>query len=399
MDKLEADEAHKAWVKRAYIDYYKVTDNIYRKEGSCNTYLIVTPGGSVVIDPAGASEPSSPLLSLTESAPLKAILLTHGHTDHNGGYEVWNPEKKTPVIAQREHVEFIRYHQRLAGFFAAQDAVQGNVATIKSDAEIAPTVLFGDEHSLELGGLHINIYHTPGETPDMATIWIPELKAAFVGDNYYTSFPNLSPPRGSKPRWALDFVNSLDRVLALEPEMVFPGHGEPIIGAEAVKKRLGGYRDAVLAVHDAVVKGMNEGKDVYTLMREIKLPADCGLDELYGKVSWGVRGIYEDYRGWYDGNVVNLYDQPVSSIYPDLLSLIGNDEAILQRAADFQANGEEAKSLRLCDVVLEVKPDNQLALGIKLRALMLLRKKCSNFIEARQLDNAIRVTRERIAAQ
>ncbi|HUX12546.1 MAG TPA: MBL fold metallo-hydrolase, partial [Spirochaetia bacterium] len=221
MDKLDPDDAHKAWVRQAYIKYYKVTDNIFRKEGSCNTYLVVTPAGSVVIDPGGAPEPAGPLLSLTQSAPLKTILLTHAHTDHNGGYEVWNLEKTIPVIAQREHAEFIRYHQRLAGFFAARDAVQGNVASINDEAEIAATVLFADEHAFELGGFHFNIYHTPGETPDTSTIWIPELKAAFVGDNYYTSFPNLSPPRGSKPRWALDFVNSLEKILSLEPEMVF----------------------------------------------------------------------------------------------------------------------------------------------------------------------------------
>ena len=99
MDRLDPDEAHKAWVRQAYIKYYKVTDNIYRKEGSCNTYLVVTPGGSVVIDPGGAPEPAGTLLSLTQSAPLKTILLTHAHTDHNAGYEVWNPDKTIPVIA------------------------------------------------------------------------------------------------------------------------------------------------------------------------------------------------------------------------------------------------------------------------------------------------------------
>jgi len=134
-------------------------------------------------------------------------------------------------------------------------------------------------------------------------------------------------------------------------------------------------------------------------MREIKLPSDSGLDESYGTVSWGVRGIYEAYRGWYDGNPVNLYDQPVSSIYPVLLELVGNDDAVAERAGALLAGGEEAGALRLCDVVLEARPDHRPSLEVRLKALTSLRRKCRNYIEARQLDHAIRLTREKLSAQ
>ncbi len=117
--------------------------------------------------------------------------------------------------------------------------------------------------------------HTPGETPDHLTVWIPRLKAAFIGDNYYESFPNIYTLRGTRPRWALDYVKSLDRVLALEPELVLPSHGAAIRGRDEVKRRLTKYRDAIQYVHDATVKGMNEGKDIVTLMREITLPPDA----------------------------------------------------------------------------------------------------------------------------
>ena len=60
---------------------------------------------------------------------------------------------------------------------------------------------------------------TPGETPDHLTVWVPKYKAAFIGDNYYESFPNIYTLRGTKPRWALDYIASLDKVLALKPEL------------------------------------------------------------------------------------------------------------------------------------------------------------------------------------
>ncbi|HPU00780.1 MAG TPA: alkyl sulfatase dimerization domain-containing protein [Bacillota bacterium] len=45
-------------------------------------------------------------------------------------------------------------------------------------------------------------------------------------------------------------------------------------------------------------------------MAEIKLPphlAACPeLREIYGKISWSVRCIYDGYLGWFDGNVTSL---------------------------------------------------------------------------------------------
>ena len=45
-----------------------------------------------------------------------------------------------------------------------------------------------------------DLLHTPGETPDHLTVWIPEFKAAFIGDNFYESFPNLYTLRGTETR-------------------------------------------------------------------------------------------------------------------------------------------------------------------------------------------------------
>src|SRR5262245_9192837 len=56
-----------------------------------NTFLIVTRDGTVVVDtsgPAGAAV-HQPLLAKISSAPVKAIILTHGHGDHTGGVAAW----------------------------------------------------------------------------------------------------------------------------------------------------------------------------------------------------------------------------------------------------------------------------------------------------------------------
>ena len=168
-------------------------------------------------------------------------------------------------------------------------------------------MLFDQEYKFKLGDLTFDCLSMPGETPDMLNVWIPELKALFIGDNYYASFPNLYTLRGTKPRPALTYVDSLNKALALKPEIVFPSHGQPIVGAERVRKVLTQYRDAILYVHDATVRGMNEGKDAFTLMKTIKLPPELEVGEGYGAISWSVRGIYEGYAGWFDTDPATMY--------------------------------------------------------------------------------------------
>ena len=382
----------------------RVNEAIYQATGFSNTFMVATNEGNVIIDTSMAFNAArhNQLLRAESSAPVKYIILTHGHGDHTGGISAWKQEG-TGIIAQKEHIEFAHYQTRLQGFFARRNAAQFSLR-IPSPGEwagnfganIAPTILFDDKYEFELGGLKFEIYHTPGETPDHLTVWIPKYRAAFVGDNYYTSFPNIYTLRGTKPRWALDYVASLNKVLDLKPEILLPSHGEPIHGNAEITRRLARYRDAILYVHDETVRGMNAGKDVYTLMREIKLPAHLDIGEGYGKLGWSVRGIYEGYAGWFDGNPATMYETPDSSVYSDLVKLAGGPAAVARVALERARRGEAVEALHLADAVLAVEPNDRAALEARLKALEALRARCRNSNERGWLDHHIIVTRGKL---
>jgi alkyl sulfatase BDS1-like metallo-beta-lactamase superfamily hydrolase len=251
-----------------------------------------------------------------------------------------------------------------------------------------PNVLFDETHRVEVGDTTFELFHTPGETPEHLTVWIPKLKAAFIGDNYYESFPNLYTLRGTRPRWALDYVNSLNKVLALEPELVLPSHGEAIRGRDEVKRRLTKYRDAILYVHDATVKGMNDGKDVLTLMREITLPPDLALGESYGRLTWSIRGIYEGYVGWFDGNVSTMFGPP-SQGYGAIVSLAGGPDRVAARAREL-AEKEPLTALYLTDMALAVDPTHRASLEARIAALKILDARSNNSNERGWLAAGIR---------
>jgi alkyl sulfatase BDS1-like metallo-beta-lactamase superfamily hydrolase len=253
--------------------------------------------------------------------------------------------------------------------------------------------------------VEFQLFSTPGETPDHLTVWIPAYKAAFIGDNYSgigipepNSFPNLYAIRGTKPRWALDWASSLDKVLALKPDIVLNGHGEPIVGNQEITRLLGRYRDAILYVHDEVVKGMNSGKDVYTLMQEIKLPASYNLSESFGKVSWSVRGIYDGYAGWYDMNPTTMYETPASSVYPDLVKLAGGPEPLVRAALEKLDAGKPVEALHLTDVVLAYDQKNSGALNARLKALNVLRDRCENYVEQGWLEYGIAKAKQQLGS-
>ena len=391
----------------------KIRDSVYMAQAGSNVYVVTTPEGNVVIDtaPAKPAPEAKRVLAPEIHGPVKYIILTHGHADHIGGIDLWK-EPGTQIIAQRNYVEFVNYVTRLEAFFSPRNAVVFNRQAHEVGAwagnygaKVDPNIFFDDKYSFTLGGIEFQLFSTPGETPDHLTVWIPAYKIAFIGDNYTgigipepNSFPNLYAIRGTKPRWALDWAQSLDKVLELKPEIVLNGHGDPIEGNGEVTRRLSRYRDAILYVHDETVKGMNAGKDVFTLMQEIKLPAKFDLSQSFGKVTWSVRGIYDGYAGWFDGNPSSMYELPASSVYPDLVKLAGGPEPLVRLALEKVDGGKPVEALHLTDVVLAYDQKNSGALNARIKALEALQKSCENYVEEGWLENGIAKAKEKLGS-
>jgi alkyl sulfatase BDS1-like metallo-beta-lactamase superfamily hydrolase len=407
---LDAGDPTQAGTDQA--EALRINDFIYQATGFGNTFLVITAAGNVIIDTSlAANAPRhKELLQRVDDGPIRYIILTHGHGDHTGGISTWR-ESGTEIIAQQNHVEFANYQRRLAGLFGRRNAAQfpglarqitdnparqGTRITTEAvnyGATIEPTILFDERYRFELGGITFELYSTPGETYDHLTVWLPQYSIAFVGDNFYGSFPNMYTLRGTKPRWALDYVESLNKVLDLKPEIVLPSHGVPVYGNAVIEQQLGKYRDAILYVHDQTVVGMNQGKDVFTLMQEIELPSDLVMGEGYGEIGWAVRGIYENYIGWFDGNPATMYAIPPSATYPELVALAGGAGNVATSARTLLDNGETVKALHMADIALTVEGNNRAALQVRLDALQRLLAESVNSNEVGWLQFGIRTTR------
>lgn len=384
-------------------------DNLYVAYGFGNTFMVTTSEGNVVIDTSMSFQATRhhKLLTAANAGPVRYVILTHGHPDHIGGVHLWKGEY-TEVIAQRRFKEFMEYQERLGPMFDRRNSAQFGGAGGLAGASKFPrgdgpggvpvTILFDDKYEFELGGVKFEVHATPGETYDHCSVRIPSMGVVFCGDNFYPSFPNMYTLRGTQPRWATDYIASLDRYLEWAPELLCPSHVLPVEGREEVARQVKRYRDAIAYVHDETVRGMNEGKDVFTLMREVKLPADLDVGEGYGRIAWSVRGIYEGYMGWFDENPASMYEFPVSEAYPDMVELAGGPEKVVERGVASLEKGDAMRALHLADIALSAAPADAGALRLRIAALEKLEAASVNSNEKGWLKYGIAEARKRLSA-
>lgn len=388
-----------------------INDFIYLSEGNSNAYLVVTPAGRVVINTGMGFE--APIhkeyFDSIDEGPVRYILLTQGHVDHVGGVDHFL-EAGTEVVAQANNLEHQAYDKRLQAFrarrssFAFATSIQASMRYIRELAEKGgeipgqstpePTLTFEDRYAFELGDVEFELVGVSGaETEDSMVIWLPQHEILFTGNVFgalFGHFPNLVTIRGDRYRDALRYVATLDRLLEFDAEMLLVGHHGPVVGREVIRREIERMRGAVLHVHDAVVAGMNEGKDVCTLMREIELPPELEVGQGYGKLPWSVRAIWENYAGWFHARSTSeLYPVPAAGVHPDLVALAGGPDVVAVAARKKLAEGAPVEAIHLAEIALSAEPGHAPALQASLAAHRVLLAASQNFWETRWLENQI----------
>lgn len=389
---VPVDEPYRSWIVKTAAGFLEEAPGLFREEGSANTVVAAGPDGYLLIDPAATGKVPSWLSLRFGSAPPRAVLFTHAHQDHWDGLGSWNVPAGTPVVAQREWEKTMGYLDRFAPFYLRRNmAFTAGAWLPRSDLpRPQPTETFADAFEDEFAGLKVRMVHRPSETGDASIIWLPDLKACMIGDAFSSSFPMLGTPRGSMPRFAGDYIAALETAIDLAPEILVPGHGASLHGSDEIRKALTRYREAVRFVNDAVIQGINEGKSVDALAREIKLPESLGFPQSFGKVDWAVRGLYQNYVGWYDENPLSLLSQTASeAVVDDLFELCGADR-LVERAARLLDKDDLDGALHLSEIVLKNDPGHRGMLAARKGAFTALLRKTKNWGEANLIRAEIR---------
>jgi glyoxylase-like metal-dependent hydrolase (beta-lactamase superfamily II) len=217
-----------------------------------NSYLVEESGLVTIIDaglPGYWKGLPAELAAMGRSIDdVRAVVLTHGDTDHIGFAEQIRRERGVPVFvheldAGRARGEIKKPNTGwgpvklgpLVGFLAYTARKGGLRIPPLTEVET-----FGDGATLDVPGSP-RIVHLPGHTPGSVAIHVPRVDAVFMGDAFTTrsvltgqTGPRLAPFT-LEPDQAVASLAKLDDVRA---SWVLPGHGEPWNGGLSEALRL-----------------------------------------------------------------------------------------------------------------------------------------------------------------
>lgn len=227
-----------------------------------NAGLVVGRSGTVLVDTAATERRAHALLETVRTLsprPVDVLVNTHSHGDHTFGNSLFAGE--AAIVAHE------RAAAEIAEFGLALQKLWPQVEWGRIEVS-PPTVTFRERLSVPDAGTAVELLHLgPGHTPGDAVVWLPEQRVLFTGDLVFsgaTPFVLMGTVTGTLRR--------LDRLRALEPRRVVPGHG-PVGGPEL----LDANADYLRWIRDLARLGAAEGVTPRELAASVPLGRFAGL--------------------------------------------------------------------------------------------------------------------------
>ena len=205
--------------------------------------IVVTPDGVLVADGQENVEETARLVAtvaeLTD-APITHVVIASDHGDHTGGNAAF-PEDA-------------RFYAHPTSAATLARAAANPIESPSAPQVVLPSEMVEEETVLELGGreirlLHLGRAHTGGDL----VVHVPDGNVLFMSETYLKHiFPAM---RSAHPS---EWVEMLDRALALDADVYVPGHGVLEVPA-ILEAGLISFRDAVRRVVDEGVRLHGEG--------------------------------------------------------------------------------------------------------------------------------------------
>jgi glyoxylase-like metal-dependent hydrolase (beta-lactamase superfamily II) len=188
-----------------------------------NAGFVVTRDGVVVFDALASPPLAEKLLEQIRTItrqPIKRVIVSHYHADHFYGLQVFKAQgaeiwaHRAVEGATRSEGAAQRFEQRKEVLFPWVD---DDTKLLEADR-----FLQGDT-DFEMGGLHFALRHVgPAHSSEDMAMLVREDRVLYAGD---LVFRGRVPYVGDADSAA--WIAALDKLIALSPRVLVPGHGEP----------------------------------------------------------------------------------------------------------------------------------------------------------------------------
>ncbi|MGH2982554.1 MAG: alkyl/aryl-sulfatase, partial [Solirubrobacterales bacterium] len=386
---------------------FEIAPGFYQVRGLdlSNMHLVEGDEGVIVIDPLISVETAAAALALYREhrgeRPVTGLLYTHSHVDHFGGARgVVSAEDveagRLPVLAPAgfvaeavsENVYAGTAMARRAAYMYAAALERGpaggigaglGMTTSTGSVSLIPPTLDVTETGQEevVDGVRMTFQLTPGtEAPAEMNFHFPGRRVLCIAENATHTLHNTLTLRGALIRdphvWAA-YLNEAIELFAHESDALFAGHHWPLWGSERIVDFLSKQRDLYGYLHDQTLRLLNQGYTGAEIAEMIELPPSLAAEwhcrGYYGSVSHNVKGIYQRYMGWFDGNPAHLWEHPPAEAARRYVDFMGGAESVLARARACFEDGDYRWVATVVNHVIFADPDNEPAKALQADAL------------------------------
>jgi glyoxylase-like metal-dependent hydrolase (beta-lactamase superfamily II) len=325
-------------------DVAEIREGVAFVPSFANVSAFSTDEGLVLVDTGSAMAARHIHKQIRSWSPdrLNTAVYSHGHIDHVFGVPVFEEEAtdrgwEAPFVVAHQALpsRFDRYI-KTAGYNGVINRRQFQVPWLQWPVEYRyPDKTYTDRIDLEVGGIPIELHHAKGETDDHTWSWFPSLRTLCCGDLFIWASPNAGNPQKVQ-RYPAEWAEALREMVALEPEVLLPGHGFPVIGADRVRQALTDTAELLESLVEQALALMNDGARLDDLIHGVRAPSHLlqrpYLSPVYDEPEFVVRNIWRLYGGWYDGDPSSLKPAPKRRLSSEIAELAGGARALADRA-------------------------------------------------------------------
>lgn len=212
-------------------------------------YLVVGEEKALLIDTGFGMGSLKKVVEALTDKPI-IVVNTHGHPDHGGG----NFEFGAAYLHSLDQALYA-YKCADARLEEAQHwPMEGKVKLQSYQPETIP---LEDGKVFDLGGRLVDVLHTPGHTVGSVSLYDRETSSLFTGDNtneHGVFVDNMSPGT------VTEYLNSLRKMKALSPSVLYTGHMPGAVAPEQLDKLIGCAQKVLDGEKGEFVEGrMNTG--------------------------------------------------------------------------------------------------------------------------------------------
>jgi len=345
-------------------DFVEVADGVGFWHSFSNATVVDTSAGLVLVDsgdPLFGHLLHQRVREWRATTPVRDVVFSHGHIDHVFGVGNFDAEAerhgwRRPVVHAQEALpaRFDRY-RLTAGYNATINRRQFGLDDLQWPVDYRyPDNTYRGVTTLDVGE-RVELHAARGETDDHTWTYFADRGVVCCGDLFIWATPNAGNPQKVQ-RYAADWAIALREIAALDADVLLPGHGVPVVGAERVRQAVTDTAWFLESLHDQTVAMMNHGATLDAILHTVRPPAELAdrpyLQPVYDEPEFVVRNIWRLYGGWWDGDPATLKPAPAASLAREVVGLTGTD-SLSARIEELVAAGDD-ESLRLAGHLVEL---------------------------------------------